>query len=163
MKSTQAALAAVMIAGAHLLPVPAAVAQDQMAIVHNTYRTGPFSGSGIPIGNGVRDYFTMLNNRDGGIGGVRIAFEECETQYDTRRSVECWEQARAKNSIVYAPWSTGATLATIPRAHIDKMPIFLHGVRSVRRGRRHGVSLGLQPAADLLGRRLGVDPIHRQP
>jgi branched-chain amino acid transport system substrate-binding protein len=101
-----------------------AAAQDTIAIVHNTYRTGPFSGSGIPAANGMRDYIMMLNARDGGIGGVRIAFEECETGYDTRRSVECWEQGRAKNSVVYVPWSTGATLATIPRAHIDKIPIF---------------------------------------
>lgn len=104
-----------------------AAAQEQIVFVHNTYRTGPFSGSGIPVGDGVRDYFTMLNNRDGGIGGVRIAFEECETQYDTRRSVECWEQGRAKGSVLYVPWSTGATLATIPRAHIEKMPILSMG------------------------------------
>ncbi|MEI8147080.1 MAG: ABC transporter substrate-binding protein [Alphaproteobacteria bacterium] len=99
-------------------------AQEQLTIVANTYRTGAFSGSGIPLADGRRDYFAMLNARDGGIGGVRIALEECETQYDTRRSVECWEQAKAKGSIVYVPWSTGASLATIPRAHVDKIPIF---------------------------------------
>ncbi len=111
---------------AALLAAPGAqpvAAQDQIVFVHNTYRTGAFSGSGIPVADGVRDYLTMLNNRDGGVGGVRIAFEECETQYDTRRSVECWEQGRAKGSVLYVPWSTGAALATIPRAHIDKMPI----------------------------------------
>jgi branched-chain amino acid transport system substrate-binding protein len=101
-----------------------AAAQDQIIFVNNTYRTGPFSGSGIPIADGTRDYLMMLNARDGGIGGARIVFEECETQYDTRRSVECWEQAKSRGSVLYAPWSTGATLATIPRAHIDKMPIF---------------------------------------
>ena len=102
----------------------AAKAQDAINFVHNTYRTGAFSGSGIPVGDGVRDYFAMLNARDGGIGGVRINFEECETAYDTRRSVECYEQGKAKNSVLYVPWSTGATLAAIPRAHIDKIPIF---------------------------------------
>ena len=101
-----------------------AAAQDQIIFVNNTYRTGPFSGSGIPIADGTRDYLMMLNARDGGIGGARIVLEECETQYDTRRSVECWEQAKQRGSVLYAPWSTGATLATIPRAHIDKMPIF---------------------------------------
>lgn len=105
----------------------AAKAQDAINFVHNTYRTGAFSGSGIPVGDGVRDYFAMLNARDGGIGGVRINFEECETAYDTRRSVECYEQGKAKNSVLYVPWSTGATLAAIPRAHIDKIPIFSMG------------------------------------
>ncbi len=37
-----------------------------------TYRTGPFAGSGIPIANGMNDYLQMLNERDGGIGGVRL-------------------------------------------------------------------------------------------
>jgi branched-chain amino acid transport system substrate-binding protein len=104
-----------------------AFAQDQIVFVHNTYRTGAFSGSGIPVADGVRDYFTMLNNRDGGINGVRIAFEECETGYDTRKSVECYEQGKAKGSILYVPWSTGASLAAIPRAHVDKIPIFSMG------------------------------------
>ena len=36
-----------------------------------TYRTGPFANSGIPIANGMHDYMTMLNARDGGIGGVQ--------------------------------------------------------------------------------------------
>jgi branched-chain amino acid transport system substrate-binding protein len=98
----------------------AARAQDAINFVHNTYRTGNFSGSGIPVGDGVRDYFSMLNARDGGIGGVRINFEECETAYDTRRSVECYEQGKAKNSVLYVPWSTGATLAAIGKYGIEK-------------------------------------------
>ena len=36
-----------------------------------TYRTGPFGGSGTPVANGMSDYFKMLNERDGGIGGVK--------------------------------------------------------------------------------------------
>ncbi|CAN7716320.1 ABC transporter substrate-binding protein [Bosea sp. LjRoot237] len=114
------ALSALLAAGAITAP---AHAQDSIYVANNAYRTGPFSGSGIPIGDGMRDYFTMLNERDGGIGGVRINFEECETGYDTKKSIECYEQAKSKNTIVYSPWSTGATLAAIPRAHIDKIPI----------------------------------------
>ena len=34
------------------------------------YRTGPFAPSGIPIANGFVDYFTLVNERDGGINGV---------------------------------------------------------------------------------------------
>lgn len=115
-----AALGALLAAGAAIAP---ASAQDSIYVANNAYRTGPFSGSGIPIGDGMRDYFMMLNERDGGIGGVKINFEECETGYDTKKSIECYEQAKSKNTIVYSPWSTGATLAAIPRAHIDKIPI----------------------------------------
>jgi len=101
----------------------AARAEDSVFIQNNTYRTGPFAGSGIPTADGMLDYFTLLNNRDGGINGVKIVFAECETGYDTKKSVECYEQGKAKGSILYSPWSTGATLAAIPRAHIDKIPI----------------------------------------
>ncbi len=125
-KRTASGLALAGLLGAPFAAAPA-LAQDQIPFVHNTYRTGPFSGSGIPVGDGTRDYFLMLNNRDGGIGGVKIAFEECETAYDTRRSIECYEQARQKGTILYVPWSTGAALAQIPRAHIDKIPQFSMG------------------------------------
>jgi branched-chain amino acid transport system substrate-binding protein len=115
-----AVLGAVLATTAAVAP---ATAQDSVYMANNAYRTGPFSGSGIPIGDGMRDYIAMINERDGGVNGVRINFEECETGYDTKKSIECYEQAKAKNTIVYSPWSTGATLAAIPRAHIDKIPI----------------------------------------
>lgn len=44
------------------------------------YRTGPYAPNGIPSANGFNDYFNLLNERDGGINGVKIAFEECEMQ-----------------------------------------------------------------------------------
>ncbi len=56
------------------------------------YRTGPFAPSGIPIANGFVDYFTLINQRDGGINGVKLVWEECETQYDTKQGVECYER-----------------------------------------------------------------------
>ncbi|MES1155622.1 MAG: ABC transporter substrate-binding protein, partial [Pseudorhodoplanes sp.] len=62
-------------------------AQDSIYVPLLTYRTGPFAGSGIPIANGMADYLQMLNERDGGIGGVKLAIEECETGYDTKKGV----------------------------------------------------------------------------
>ena len=116
-------MTAVGLALAAALAAAPALAQDQIYINHNTYRTGAFSGSGIPVADGMRDYISMLNARDGGINGAKVVYEECETGYDTRKSVECYEQARSKGTVIYVPWSTGATLAAIPRAHIDKIPI----------------------------------------
>jgi branched-chain amino acid transport system substrate-binding protein len=100
-----------------------AAAQDQIYVPLLTYRTGPFAGSGIPIADGMRDYLEMLNQRDGGIGGVKIAIEECETGYDTKKGVECYEATKSKNPVVMNPYSTGITLQLIPRASIDKIPI----------------------------------------
>ena len=54
-----------------------------------SYRTGPYAPNGTPWANGKQDYIKMINARDGGINGVKIAFEECETGYATERGVEC--------------------------------------------------------------------------
>ena len=45
-------------------------AQDTNYVPLLTYRTGPYAGSGIHIANGMHDYLQMLNERDGGIGGL---------------------------------------------------------------------------------------------
>ncbi len=107
--------------------VPAAVATAQAAdglyVPFFTYRTGPFAGSGIPIANGLTDYLTMLNERDGGIGGVRLIVEECETGYDTKKGVECYDSVKSKNPVVLTPFSTGVTLQVIPKAAVDKLPV----------------------------------------
>jgi branched-chain amino acid transport system substrate-binding protein len=108
--------------------VPAAVAtaqaEDRLYVPFFTYRTGPFAGSGIPIANGLSDYMTMLNERDGGIGGVKVIVEECETGYDTKKGVECYDSVKGKNPVVITPFSTGITLQVIPKASVDKIPVF---------------------------------------
>ncbi len=75
------------------------------------------------IANGMRDYLEMLNQRDGGIGGARIIIEECETGYDTKKGVECYESVKSKNPVVVNPYSTGITLQVIPKAAVDKIPV----------------------------------------
>src|SRR4051794_26011291 len=119
MKLKLGAAAAVLI-GASVLP---AAAQDSIYVPLLTYRTGPFAGSGIPIADGMHDYLRMLNERDGGIGGVKIAIEECETGYDTKKGVECYEQVKAKKPVVVNPYSTGITLQLIPKAAVDKVVV----------------------------------------
>ncbi len=121
-KSVSMGAVAAGLAAATVAAAPA-TAQDSVNILSNAYRTGPFAGSGVPVANGIRDYMALVNAK-GGVNGVKINWEECETGYDTKKSVECYEQGLGKKSIIYLPWSTGATLAAIPRAHVDKTPIF---------------------------------------
>src|SRR5436190_90676 len=115
-------IAAAGMVGASAL-VSQAQAQDSIYVPLLTYRTGPFAGGGIPIANGMNDYLAMLNERDGGIGGVKIAIEECETGYDTKKGVECYEQVKAKKPVVVNPYSTGITLQLIPKAAVDKVVV----------------------------------------
>jgi branched-chain amino acid transport system substrate-binding protein len=115
-------LAAALGGAAAVAPL-AAGAQESIYVPLMTYRTGPFAGSGIPIANGMADYLTMLNERDGGIGGVKLMIEECETQYDAKKGVECYDQVKAKSPVVVNPYSTAITLQLIPKAAVDKTPI----------------------------------------
>ncbi len=115
------------LAGLPALPAPA---QDQSIFIPLlVYRTGPYAPSGIPLANGFHDYFTLVNERDGGINGVKITWEECETQYDTKQGVECYERLknRGGGADVVNPYSTGITYQLIPKAPVDKVPVFSMG------------------------------------
>src|SRR3569833_971231 len=86
------------------LPGVTPASADDMYVPLFTYRTGPFGGSGTPIADGMHDYLEMLNQRDGGIGGVKLSIEECETGYDTKKRLECYEQVKGKNPLMINPW-----------------------------------------------------------
>jgi branched-chain amino acid transport system substrate-binding protein len=94
------------------------------------YRTGPYAPNGVPFANGVADYWTMINERDGGINGVKIAFEECETGYATDKGVECYERLKGKGATgagYFSPLSTGITFALTEKAPGDKIPLLTTG------------------------------------
>ena len=121
-RSALALSVASVIASAVSTVTPAA-AQESVYVPLLTYRTGAYAGSGIPIADGMHDYLEMLNQRDGGIGGVKIAYEECETGYTAQKGVECYEATKGKGALMYNPWSTGITLQLIPKAGVDKIPV----------------------------------------
>ena len=107
-----------------------AVAQNEQFIPMLVYRTGPYAPSGIPVANGFRDYYTMINKRDGGIHGVTVTMEECETKYNTKLGVECYEKLKNKGptgASLVNPFSTGITYQLIPKAPVDKVPILSMG------------------------------------
>src|SRR5271170_2314148 len=101
----------------------AAQAQDSIYVPLFTYRTGPFAASGTAIADGMHDYLTLLNERDGGIGGVKLDVEECETGFDTKKGIECYEAVKAKKPVIITPASNGITLQIVPKASVDKIPI----------------------------------------
>ena len=101
----------------------AAQAENGIFVPLFTYRTGPFSGSGVPVANGLHDYLTMLNERDGGIGGEKLIVQECEDGYDTQKGVQCYDSVKDRNPVVITPYSTGITEQLIPKAAVDKVPI----------------------------------------
>jgi branched-chain amino acid transport system substrate-binding protein len=120
-------LIGVVAAAVALVPlVPAVAQQSSIFIPLLVYRTGPYAPSGIPNANGFQDYFALVNERDGGINGVKIALEECETQYDTKQGVECYERLKSR-AVLVNPYSTGITYQLIPKAPGDKIVVHSMG------------------------------------
>src|SRR3546814_12371506 len=72
---------------------PALAAEEQFVPLL-VYRTGSFAPLGIPWADGKLDYLKLVNARDGGVNGVKITYEECETAYATDRGVECYERLK---------------------------------------------------------------------
>jgi branched-chain amino acid transport system substrate-binding protein len=118
---------AVLAALALTAPMLAAAQPKEVFIPLLVYRTGPYAPSGIPIADGFVDYFTLLNERDGGINGVKLAWEECETQYDNKQGVECYERLKGKGPVLVTPYSTAITYSLIPKAPVDKIVAFSMG------------------------------------
>tara|TARA_B100000787_G_scaffold31125_1_gene20949 strand:- start:3457 stop:4740 length:1284 start_codon:yes stop_codon:yes gene_type:complete len=92
-----------------------------------SYRTGPYASGGAPYADGYADYFTLLNERDGGIGGVLTAVPECETGYNTAKGVECYEATKGDGALAYQPLSTGITYQLIPKTMADDIPLMTQG------------------------------------
>jgi branched-chain amino acid transport system substrate-binding protein len=131
MKLRQIALAVTVaaagLAGALTTTVATAQANEQFFPIL-VYRTGAYAPNGIPFANGYIDYLKLTNAR-GGINGVKVSWEECETGYATDRGVECYERLKGKNggATVVQPLSTGITFALTEKAPGDKIPLITAG------------------------------------
>ena len=100
---------------------------NELMIPSLSYRTGPYAPNGIPFADGYADYFTLINERDGGVGGIPINLVECETAYNTDKGVECYEALKGEGALVFQPLSTGITYQLIPKATADGIPIHSMG------------------------------------
>ncbi|WP_274631094.1 ABC transporter substrate-binding protein [Arvimicrobium flavum] len=121
--------AAVMAAGLSTSLTPPAFAQEQTQFFPLlVFRTGPYAPSGVPWANGFVDYYKLVNAR-GGINGVKVVWEECETSYATDRGVECYERLKGKNggATLFQTMSTGITFALTEKAPGDGIPILTPG------------------------------------
>ncbi|WP_380055607.1 ABC transporter substrate-binding protein [Falsihalocynthiibacter sp. SS001] len=105
----------------------AAPAMADLVFPSLSYRTGPYAAGGIPFADGYADYFTLLNERDGGIGGEMANVIECETGYNTEKGVECYESTKGEGSLIYQPLSTGITYQLIPKVTADGIALHTMG------------------------------------
>jgi len=109
-----------------LVGVTAVAAAGEQFLSILGVREGALRSGQIPLANGFIDYVTLLNARDGGINGVPLVWEECETVYDVTRGVECYERLKSKGPTGAAAFQlANAPLvnALIDRATHDRIPL----------------------------------------
>jgi branched-chain amino acid transport system substrate-binding protein len=113
-----------------LVGVTAVAAGGEQFIPLLVIREGALRFINIPRANGFIDYLTLLNERDGGINGVTLVWEECETVGDVTRGVECYERLKTKGSTgaaVFQLTNTPLVNALIARATHDQIPLLAVG------------------------------------
>ena len=84
-----------------------------------------------PRADGYIAYLTLLNARDGGINGVTLVWEECDTVYDVMRGIECYERLKTKGptgASVFHPTGTPLTYALTERTTQDQIPLLTVGL-----------------------------------
>lgn len=109
--------------------LPAAKADDkskgqEQFFPLQSYRVGPYAAGGTGFFGGTIDYFNLINTRDGGVNGVKLTWEEGETQYEVERGVEVYERLKNRANIAaWNPLSVGIAYAMIDRISKDRVPL----------------------------------------
>jgi branched-chain amino acid transport system substrate-binding protein len=118
-------------------PSPPALGAEQFiavftarAILDSGGKPTPAFPTGTLVPAGVFDYLEMLNRRDGGINGVRLSWEECDTGLDARRGVECFERLQDRGEpgvAVLLPLSSSVSYALTERSRAARIPMLMLG------------------------------------
>jgi branched-chain amino acid transport system substrate-binding protein len=104
--------------------VASSVQAQEQFIALPSYRVGPYAAGGSGFYGGAIDYFNLVN-LNGGVNGVKIVWEECETEYNPSRGIECYERLKTKNggATMVEPLSTGVAYGILDRVRQDKIPM----------------------------------------
>jgi len=111
---------------AHAAETPPGPDSDKQFFPLATYRIGPYASSGTAIWAGQIDYFRYINEVEGGINGVKILWQECETEWTDERGIECYERLKhglnGAPAAIFFPHGAGFH-ALAARAEKDELPI----------------------------------------
>src|SRR5207253_6197349 len=124
--------------GVALLVAASAVHAQEQFIPVLSYRVGPYAAGGSGYFGGAIDYWTLVN-LGGGVNGVKLRWEECETEYNASKGVECYERLKKNygGASTVEPLSTGIAYGLFDRVAQDKIPMttFGYGLASSAEGR----------------------------
>lgn len=97
---------------------------DEQYFPLQSYRVGPYAAAGSGFFGGFIDYLQLINQRDGGVNGVKLTWDECETQYEVERGVECYKRQKSRPGVAaWNPLSVGIAYAMIDDVTRDKTPL----------------------------------------
>ena len=108
----------------------AAFAAEEQFFPITSYRVGPYGANGMALFGGFIDYLNYINLKEGGVNGVVMTWEECETEYNNAKGVECYERLKTKARVSSGPihpLSTGISYALIDKTAADKIPLAMVG------------------------------------
>lgn len=127
----QLALATACAASLLSAAVPALAQTNDQFIAIPSYRVGPYGTNGQSYYGGYVDYLNYVNIKEGGVNGVKLSWEECETEYNNAKGVECYERMKNKNTVTHGtainPMATGISYALIDKTAEDKVPLVMIG------------------------------------
>ncbi len=92
-------------------------------------RVGPYSAMGTGYYGGIIDYLNYVNMK-GGVNGVKLTYDECETEYNAARTVECYQRLLNKGDqkmVVFDTLGTPGAYAVIGRMAQDHVVLAQYG------------------------------------
>src|SRR5262245_65907036 len=106
-----------------------AIAQEQYFGIPSS-RVGPYSAMGTGYYGGIIDYLNYVNMKQGGVNGVKLTYDECETEYNAARTVECYQRLLNKGDqkmVVFDTLGTPGAYAGIGRMAPDNVVLAQYG------------------------------------
>src|SRR5271170_4510288 len=92
-----------------------------------TFRVGAYASSGIPVWAGEIDYFRYINEVEGGINGIKLVWDECETNWEVEKGVECYERVKGGKDgspvPIFLPHGDPISKALTEKSVADKIPL----------------------------------------
>ena len=101
-----------------------AVADIKFPLILQSFDTNRTSSS--QFAQGLFDYYKMINERDGGIGGLKIIFPKCQIDLKVMTDLECY-QTHKSNAVAFNSNSTNLSNNIILNSIRDQISIITTG------------------------------------
>jgi branched-chain amino acid transport system substrate-binding protein len=122
--------AGVAVAGLLLAALPTTASAQEEEFTDEQYfgipsiRVGPYNVMGTGYYAGELDYLTYVNMK-GGVNGVKLTWEQCETEYNAAKNVECYQRLMTNDEgqkmLAWDPYGTPLAYAVIGRVQDDQV------------------------------------------